>query len=100
MISVVVLQKCMDLLNSELGSTDETRVTSTNVCDELTGIKAGKVSDISQVVNQEATTIPAVKTEPNLSCVPVVSVTYIFCLYPELPALYEYVLVKQKLTGE
>jgi hypothetical protein len=83
---VVVLQKSMDLLKSELGSSDETRVTSTNVCDELTGIKARKVSDISEVVNQETTTTPAVKTEPNLSCVPVVSVTYIFCLYPEFPA--------------
>ena len=68
MISVVVLQNSMDLLNSELGSSDETRVASTNVCDELTGIKAERVSDISEVVDQETTAIHAVKIEPNVSC--------------------------------
>jgi hypothetical protein len=49
-------------------------------------IEAGMVLDVSVVVDKE-TTIPAIKTEPNVSCVPVVSVTHIsYELYPELPA--------------
>jgi len=66
----------MDLLNSELGSSDETRVTSTLVGNEVIGTEAERVSDIAEVADQE-TTIPAIKTEPNVSCVPVVSVTHI-----------------------
>jgi hypothetical protein len=66
----------MDVLNSEPGSSDETRVTSTVDGKEVTGIEAERVSDISEVVDQE-TTIPAIKTEPNVSCVPVVSVTHV-----------------------
>ena len=77
MISVVVLQNSMDLLNSELGSSNETRVTSTVDGKEVTGIEAERVSDISEVADQEAVTISAIKTEPNVSCVPVVSVTHI-----------------------
>jgi hypothetical protein len=85
-ISVVLLQNVMDLLNSELGSSDETRVMSTLVGNEVIGTEAERVSDISEVADQE-TTIPAIKTEPSVSCVPVVSVTHIsYRLYPELPA--------------
>jgi hypothetical protein len=85
-ISVVVLQNSMDLLSSELGTSDETRVTSTVDGNEVIGIAAERVSDISEVADQE-TTIPTIKTEPNVSCVPVVSVTHIsYRLYPELPA--------------
>ena len=87
MISVVVLQNSMDLLNSEPGSSNETRVTSTVDGKEVTGIEAERVSDVSEVADQETVTIPAIKTEPNVSCVPVVSVTHIsYRLYPELPA--------------
>jgi len=86
-ISVVVLQNSMDLLNSEPVSSNETRVTSTVDGKEVTGIEAERVSDVSEVADQETTTIPAIKTEPNVSCVPVVSVTHIsYWLYPELPA--------------
>jgi len=86
-ISVVVLQNSMDLLNSELGSSNETRVTSTVDGNEVIGVEAERVSHISEVVDQETTTIPAIKTEPNVSCMPVVSVTHIsYRLYPELPA--------------
>jgi len=86
-ISVVVLQNSMDLLNCEPGSSNETRVTSTVDGKEVTGIEAERVSDVSEVADQETTTIPAIKTEPNVSCVPVVSVTHIsYWLYPELPA--------------
>ena len=77
MISVVVLQNNMDLLYSELGSSNETRVTSTVVGNEVTGTEAERVSDISEVADEETTTIPAIKTEPNVSCVPVVSVMHI-----------------------
>jgi len=76
-ISVVVLQNNMDLLNSELGSSNETRVTSTGDGKEVTDIKAERVSDVSEVADQETVTIPEIKTEPNVSCVPVVSVTHI-----------------------
>jgi len=76
-ISVVVLQNNMDLLNSELSSSNETRVTSTVDGKEVTGIEAERVSDVSEVADQETVTIPAIKTEPNVSCVPVVSVTHI-----------------------
>jgi len=86
-ISVVVLQNSMDLLNSEPGSSNETRVTSTVDGKEVTGIEAERVSDVSEVADQETTTIPGIKTEPNVSCVPVVSVTHIsYWLYPEMPA--------------
>ena len=77
MISVVVLQNRMDLLQSDPGSCDKTRVTSTLDGNEVFGIQAERVSDISDVVNQENMTIPAVKTEPDVSYVPVVSVTHI-----------------------
>jgi len=86
-ISVVVLQTSMDLLNSEPGSSNETRVTSTVDGKEMTGIEAERASELSEVADQETVTIPAIKTEPNVSCVPVVSVTHIsYRLYPELPA--------------
>jgi hypothetical protein len=72
----------------ELGSSDEPHVASTDDGNEVIGLEAGRVWDISDVADQETTTIPAIKTEPNASCVPVVTVTYIsYRLYPELPAL-------------
>ena len=77
MICVVVSQNRMDLLNGEPGSSNETRVTSTVDGKEVTGVEAERVSDISEVADQETVTIPAIKTEPNVSCVPVVSVTHI-----------------------
>jgi hypothetical protein len=75
-ISVVVLQKGMDLLNGELGSSDDTRVTSTVDGHELICIEAERVSDISEVADQE-TTILTIKTEPNVSGVHVVSIMHI-----------------------
>ena len=77
MISVVVFQNGMDLLNSEPGSSNETRVTSTVDGKEVTGIEAERASELSEVGDQETVTIPAIKTEPNISCVPMVSVTHI-----------------------
>ena len=81
----MVLQNRMDLLNNEHGSSNESCVTSAIDGNEVTGVEAGRVSDVSEVAVQD-TTIPAVKTEPNVSGVPVVSVTHIsYRLCTELP---------------
>jgi len=83
---VVVLQNHIDLLNGELGSCNETHVTSTLDGNEVIGIEGERVSDVSEVADQEVT-VPAIKTEPIVSCVPVVSVMNIsYRLYSELPA--------------
>ena len=100
MISVVVLQNSMDLLNSEPVSPNESCVTSALDGNELIGIEAGRLSDISEVADQETTIIPAIKAEPNISSIPVVSVIYIFissihnCLPP-----HHCVLVKQEVES-
>ena len=87
MISVVVLQNHMDLLKGELGSSNKTCVTSTLDGNTVTSIEVERVSHVTEEEDQEPTTIPAIKTESNESCVPVVSVTQIsYRLYPELPA--------------
>ena len=86
MLSVVVLRNSMDLVESEPGSCNESCVTCMLDGNEVIGIEAERVSVTSEVADQE-TTIPAIKMEPNVSCVPVVSVTHIsYRLYPELPA--------------
>jgi hypothetical protein len=82
----MVLQNSMDLLSSGPGSSNETRGTSTLDGKEVTRIEAERVLNISEIAEQE-TTVPAIQTEPNVSCVPVVSVMDIsYRLYPELPA--------------
>jgi hypothetical protein len=84
--SVMVLQNSMDLPNNERGSSIELCVTSALDGNEVIGVEAGRLSDVSEVGGQE-TTIPAIKAEPNVSCVPVVSVTHIsYRLCTELPA--------------
>ena len=87
MISVVVFQNNMDLLQRELGSSNETCVTYKLDGKELNSMEAERVSYITEEEDQEPVTIPAIKTEPYVSCVPVESVTDIsFRLYPKLPA--------------
>ena len=94
-ISVVLLQNTMDLLQGEPCSCDETGVTSTLDGNELIGAEAERVSEVSEVADQETVTIPAVMTEPNVSCVPVVSFTYIFIGYVQnCLSLYQCVFVK------
>jgi hypothetical protein len=84
-ISVVVLQNGMDLLNGELGSCNKSPVTSALDGNKVTSIEAEMVSDITEEDDQGPMTIPAIKTEPNVSCVSVVSVMHIsYRLYPEL----------------
>jgi len=93
-ISVVVLQNSMDLLEGELGSTGETCVISTLVGKEVTGVEAERVTDIKEE-DQEPMTIPLIKTEPKVSGVPVVSVcTFLIgCIQNCLPK-YQSVLQK------
>ena len=87
MISVVVLQKRMDLQKDELGSPSKTCATSTDDGNEANGVEAEGVLDITEEEDQEPTTITVIKTEPDVSCVPVVSVKHIlYRLYPEFPA--------------
>ena len=76
----------MDLQKSELGSPSKTCATSTVDGNEAIGVEAERVLDITEEEDQDPT-ITVIKTEPNVSCVPVVSVTHIsYRLYPELPS--------------
>ena len=77
MISVLVLQNAMDVLNGEPGSSGDSCLTSTLDENEVIGIEAERESDISEVVNQETTTTAIINTESSVSCVPVVSFTHI-----------------------
>ena len=74
MIGVVVLQNGMDLLRGELGSSSKTCVTSTVDVNEVTGVEGERICVIKEEEDQEAWTVPVIKTEPKVSCVPVVSV--------------------------
>ena len=73
-IFVVVLQNSMDLLKGELGSSSQTCVTATVDVNEVTGVEGERVCVIKEEEDQEARTVPVIKTEPKVSCVPVVSV--------------------------
>ena len=87
MISVVVLQKRMDLQKDELGSPSKTCATSTVDGNEAIGVEADRILDITEEEDQEPTTITVIKTELNVSCVPLVSVSHIsYRVYPELPS--------------
>ena len=87
MINVVALQNHMDLVKGELGSSNMTCVTSILDGNTVASIEAEMVSHVTEEEDQEPRTIPVIKTEPNESCVPVVSITQInYRLYRELPA--------------
>ena len=87
MISVVVLQNSKDLLKGEVGSSSKRYATSTVDGNEAFGVEAERGLDITEGEDQEAMPITVIKTEPNVSCVPLVSVTHIsYSLYPELGA--------------
>jgi len=74
----------MDLLKGELRSSNKTCVTATLDGNTEASIECEMISHVTE---EEATRIPAIKTEPSESCVPVVSVTQIsYRIYPELPA--------------
>ena len=83
MISVVVLQNGMDIVQGEPGSSDESCGTCTLGGNRVTSIEAERVSYITDKVDEEL----AIKTEPNVSCVSVVSVTQIsYRRYADLPS--------------
>ena len=87
MNSVVVSLNGMDFLQGEPGSCNETHQRNTLDGNKMASVQAERVSCISEVADQEPTTNPAIKTEPNVSGAPVVSVVYIsYRLYPQLPA--------------
>jgi hypothetical protein len=84
----------MDLLKGELSSSGEVCETSTLGRNDVNDIEAGKVSYVTEEEDQEPTTIPVIKTEPDVSYVFVVSVTRIsYRLYPELLAIYQCVCI-------
>ena len=87
MISVVVLQNSKDLLKGEVDSSSKTCATSTLVGNEAICVEAERLLDITEGEDQEAMPITVIKTEPNVSCVPLVSVSHIsYRVYPELPS--------------
>jgi hypothetical protein len=73
-ISVVVLQNSMGLMKGELGSSVKTCKTSALDGNTVTNVEAERVSHVTEDDDQEPTTVPAIKTEPSESCMPVVSV--------------------------
>jgi hypothetical protein len=96
LIFVVVLQNSMDLLKDELGSCTETCVTSTVDGNEVTDVEGKRVCVIKKE-DQEPMTIPVIKTEPEVSCVPVVSVcTFLIGYMQNCLILYQCVLMEQK----
>jgi hypothetical protein len=99
-ISVVVLQNSMDILKGALGSSTETCVTSTVDVNQVTGIETVSVTDIKEEKDQEARTIPVIKTEPQVSVVPVVSVcTFLIGYMQNCLPVYQSVLMKQKFDS-
>jgi chemotaxis signal transduction protein len=74
LISVVVLQNRMGVLNREIGPCSEPCVLCTHGGNELTGINVESVTDITEAEDRQPTTIPVVKTEPKVSCMSVLSV--------------------------
>jgi hypothetical protein len=76
----------MDLLKGEPGSSNETCVTSIDG-NEAIGIEAERFSSVTEGEDREPMTVPLIKTEFIVSCVPVVCVMHIsYSVYPELPA--------------
>jgi chemotaxis signal transduction protein len=76
-ICVVDLQKSMDVLYGEPGSSNNLCLTSKFDGNVEIGIEVERLTDISELVDQQTTTIPALQMEPNVRCVPVVSVMHI-----------------------
>jgi len=78
----------MDLLRGEPGSSDKTCLTSNLDGNEVIGIEAEMVSNMTEEEDREPRTVLVIKTEPEVSGVPVVSVIHIsYRPYAELPAL-------------
>jgi hypothetical protein len=77
----------MDLLKGELGSSSEICVISALNGNDVTGMEAERVSNMKEEEVEDPATVSAIKMEPNVSVLSVVSVTHIsHRLYPEWPA--------------
>ena len=66
---MVVLQNCMDTLQSEPGPCSGTCPMSSDNVNQGVGIKVEEVSDMKVEEDPEPTTSPLIKTEPSVSCV-------------------------------
>ena len=99
MISLMILQSRMDVLKGELGSSSETCVSST-LDGNVIGVEAERISSMTEEEDQGPRTIPVIKTEPEVSGVPVVSVRMLHTGYIQycLP-LYQWVLMKPKFQS-
>lgn len=64
MISVMVLQNCVDLQNGELGSCCEMFATSCHDRNEVTCIKVEEVTDMAEEEDPEPMTSAVIRTEP------------------------------------
>ena len=69
----MILQSRMDILKGELGSSSQTCVSST-VDGNVIGLEAERISSMTEEEDQVPRTIPVIKTEPEVSGVPLVSV--------------------------
>ena len=99
MISVMVLQNCMDLQKGEPGSSNVTCVTSVLDGNEVIGTEGEMVSSMTEEEDREPRTVPVIKTEPEVSGVPEVSVMDIsYSLYPELPVPISAVTCETNMT--
>jgi hypothetical protein len=76
-IIVVILQNRMELLKGELGVSSKTCSTPTGDGNEAIHLADERVLDIREEEDQQTKTIRVTKTEPNVSCVPMVCVTHI-----------------------
>ena len=89
----------MDLLGGELGSCEKTCVTSNLDGNEVIGTEAEMFSSMTEEEDREPRTIPVIKTEPEVSVVPVVSVVDVsYSLYPELPVPISAVPCETKMS--
>ena len=84
-ISVVILQNSMDLLRGELGSSNETCVSSILNGNEVIGIEAEMVSNMTEEKDREPRTIPVIKTEPEVGDVLWWVLWTFHIVYPGLP---------------
>ena len=99
-ISLMILQKSMDLMKGEFGSSSKTCVTSTVDGNTVTGIEAERVTYIQEEEDQDPTKIPVIKTEPKVNGVPVLSVCTFYIGYIQnCLLLCQSVLMKQKFDS-
>jgi hypothetical protein len=89
----------MDLQKDEPGFSNETCVTSILDGNEVIGTEAEMFSSMTEEEDREPRTVPVIKTEPEVSVVPVVSVMDIsYGLYPELPVPISAVPCETKMS--